>query len=530
MKGDTTQTVSSRLSVTEEQRVPALTILWHSSLGRVGERVLLADVAFGGSAEIARNGPDFGPARAAPSQPLVDSSVSRSPLRITGREGGVTLACDKPGKVRVDGSPLRQPVFLSVDALDAGAIIELSPQVSVVLHRHVPGSPTATDLGLVGQSEAMGKVRREICKVAPYPVTVLLCGESGTGKELAARAIHAESTCRDGPFVSVNMAAIPPGTAAATLFGHRKGSFTGATAAATGVFDQARGGTLFLDEIGATPVELQAALLRALDTGEVQPVGGAASSRVNVRVVAATDTRLREAVDAGQFLQPLLYRLQSYELVLPALRQRREDIGQLLLHLLRQEFGGRQLPTGSPASRSATWLQSSLVAELARQEFPGNVRELRNVARRLVIDWGSEPEVGVASLVPSARQTRARDRESTASASGPRRASGNAPPPTEQEVLTALEKARWRPSRAAQALQISRTTLYALMNRSSLLTTARELTPEAIRHQLLQSNGDLECTAEALRVSSRGLRLRLSELKDDTLHQLIRPGGAERST
>src|SRR6185369_2634420 len=186
---------------------------------------------------------------------------------------------------------------------------------------------------------------------------------------------------------AVNMGAIPPALAAAELFGAARGAFTGADQRRTGYFSQAHGGTLFLDEIGETPPEVQVLLLRALETGEIQPVGAEAPRRVDVRVLAATDADLEEAIAAGRFRFSLFKRQTAYEIRLPALRERREDFGQLFFSFLRQELEalGEAGRLDDPGPRGDPWLPAPLVARLAAADWPGNVRQLRNAARQIAI-------------------------------------------------------------------------------------------------------------------------------------------------
>lgn len=500
---DSTRTTPLGSSSQLSARVLALSVLWHSRLDRVGQRALLVRKRSREEHEVQRRAPLFG----APGMPaqlaLDDVSVSRQPLRIRCEGSGVSLRCERPGRVRVDGQPLVDARHISPAALERGVVLELSAHVALVLH-WVGASPRADEaLGLVGESDTLHAVRNQLLRVAPHCVPVLLQGESGTGKELLARAIHDQGPRRRESFVAVNMAAISPGTAADALFGHVRGAFTGAAGAAPGYFERADRGTLFLDEIAATPLDVQAALLRVLETGEVQPLGGSLPKTVDVRVVAATDADLDAAVAEGRFSLPLLYRLRGYELYLPPLRERREDIGRLLRHFLEREHGGP--PGQAPSAEGEPWLAARLVAELALGELPGNVRELRQLARRLVIDWGDAERVGLATLV-SPRAPRA------SGASPPARASRlprSAAVPSERELLEALEQSEWQPSRAAALLGISRTRLYALIQRSPSLGTAASLRPERIREQLVACEGDIERAARALRVSRRGLLLRL---------------------
>jgi two-component system, NtrC family, nitrogen regulation response regulator NtrX len=247
---------------------------------------------------------------------------------------------------------------------------------------------------LVGRSPAMEKVRRTIRKVAPTDARVLVVGESGTGKELAATAIHALSGREGGPFVRVNSAAIPSDLVESEMFGHERGAFTGATARRRGRFELAHGGTLFLDEVGDLGPEAQAKLLRALETGVIQRLGGQESLEVDVRLLAATNRDLRAEVRERRFREDLLFRLEVVVLRLPPLRDRPEDIPLLVEHLgerlrLRQ---GLVVPE----------LTDDALEALRRHRWPGNVRELLNLLERLAILHPGE-RVGparVRSLLP----------------------------------------------------------------------------------------------------------------------------------
>jgi len=230
---------------------------------------------------------------------------------------------------------------------------------------------------LVGDSEAMRKVTELSDEVARSEVTVLIEGESGTGKEIVARSIHLKSTRADKPFISVNCAALPEQLLEAELFGHVKGAFTGAVADKPGRFQLADGGTLFLDEIGDLSPKGQGDLLRVLEDGTFRMVGGTKMMRVNVRVVAATNKKLQEAVAAGKFREDLLYRLQIVPVTLPPLRDRAEDI-PLLIESFLEHFTSKH-------KRRRKKLSAEALQLCQRFPWPGNVRQLRNMIERLVI-------------------------------------------------------------------------------------------------------------------------------------------------
>jgi two-component system nitrogen regulation response regulator GlnG len=249
---------------------------------------------------------------------------------------------------------------------------------------------------LIGRSAAMIEVYKEIGRVARTEMTVLLMGESGTGKELVARAIHANSTRSRAPFVTVNMAAIPKDLIESELYGHEKGSFTGAVERRPGKFELAAGGTLFLDEIGEMPIELQAKLLRVLQEREIDRVGGTRPLPVDVRIVAATNADLARSVEEGRFRRDLYYRLAVVPIRLPPLREREGDVVLLARHFLAKY--GEQLK-GRPLT-----LAKDAEPLLVSHPWPGNVRELQNVIQRALLKLAGARVAAkdLAGLLPAA--------------------------------------------------------------------------------------------------------------------------------
>jgi two-component system nitrogen regulation response regulator GlnG len=245
------------------------------------------------------------------------------------------------------------------------------------LRREVSRSVTPGGGRIVGKSAAMLEIFKTIGKVAPRNVPVLITGESGTGKELVANAIHASSNRADQPFVVVNAAAIPRELLESELFGHERGAFTGAVEARAGRFREASRGTLFLDEIGDMPVELQAKLLRVLQSGEVVSVGGRGVDHVDARVVAATHRDLDAEVRAGRFREDLLYRLRVVPIEMPPLRDRPEDIGVLARTFVNRYAG--------ELSEGPTGLADATIERLEAHDWPGNVRELENAVKRALV-------------------------------------------------------------------------------------------------------------------------------------------------
>ena len=231
------------------------------------------------------------------------------------------------------------------------------------------------ELPLIGRSPAMQEIYRVLARLTQTDLTVMITGESGTGKELVARVLHDYGKRRQGPFVAINMAAIPRELIESELFGHEKGSFTGAQSRSAGRFEQSEGGTLFLDEIGDMPLEAQTRLLRVLQQGEYTTVGGRTPIKTNVRIIAATHRDLKNQIQQGLFREDLYYRLNVVPLRLPPLRERIEDIGDLTRHFLRQ--AGRE-------GLGQKSIESGAIDRLKAHAWPGNVRELENVVRRLV--------------------------------------------------------------------------------------------------------------------------------------------------
>ncbi|WP_163832363.1 sigma-54-dependent Fis family transcriptional regulator [Spartinivicinus ruber] len=230
---------------------------------------------------------------------------------------------------------------------------------------------------IIGESKAMQQVYALMDKVVTSPVNVLLRGETGTGKEVFARAIHNNSERSDKPFITQNCAAVPEQLLESELFGYKKGSFTGANTDKKGLFDEANGGTLFLDEIGDMPLNLQAKLLRALQEGEVRPLGATKSHKVDVRIIAATHCNLEEKITAGSFREDLYYRLSVFPIFLPALRERGDDVLVLAKHFIKLYAKTYANPTAR--------LAPSTVEILKNYSFPGNVRQLQNIIERAVL-------------------------------------------------------------------------------------------------------------------------------------------------
>jgi transcriptional regulator with GAF, ATPase, and Fis domain len=251
---------------------------------------------------------------------------------------------------------------------------------------------------LVGESEGLLNCLRQVARVAMTNTAVLLQGETGTGKELVARAIHERSERKDRPLVKVNCAALPATLIESELFGHEKGAFTGASARKLGRFDLADGGTLFLDEIADLPVELQSKLLRVLQSGEFERLGGDKTLSVDVRIIAATNRNLLDAVDHGEFRSDLYYRINTFPIHLPALRERGNDIALLAEHFVQKHSAG--------LGKTVTEISASMMDQLLRYDWPGNVRELEGIVQRALI-YSTGPVLQLAKPLQSADETSA---------------------------------------------------------------------------------------------------------------------------
>ena len=306
------------------------------------------------------------------------------------------------------------------------------------------GSPPPVSRALIGRSEAIERLRGTVAKLARSQAPVYISGESGVGKELVARLIHEQGARAQAAFVPVNCGAIPGELMESELFGHRKGSFTGAVADKPGLFQAADGGTLFLDEVAELPLHMQVKLLRAIQEKRVRPIGAESEVAVDCRILTATHKKLSALVEAGSFRQDLYYRINVIELAVPPLRERQDDIPLLVAHFLAQ----KSAEFGMPSPR----LTDEALAALADYEFPGNVRELENILER-ALTLCEQDEIRVADLrLPTA-------------GGGP----GAVPAGEESggelqhylddversRILAALEQTRWNKTRAAKLLGIS---------------------------------------------------------------------------
>ncbi|MBX3247342.1 MAG: sigma-54-dependent Fis family transcriptional regulator [Myxococcales bacterium] len=305
---------------------------------------------------------------------------------------------------------------------------------------------------IIGRSQAIRDVLGRIVRVAPTPATVLITGESGTGKELVARAIHANSTRSERPFVGVNCAAISETLLESELFGHVRGAFTGAVSSRKGLFEEADGGTFFFDEIAETPPAFQAKLLRAIQEGEIRRLGDNKPVHVDIRIIAATNQDLKKAIEEKRFREDLYYRLNVARFVLPPLRERREDIPPLVEHFL--------LKYGRKMGRRGVRLGDGVLDFLVKYDYPGNIRELENLIEQgvalalegmITLDDVVSPEIREAT--PAAAMIGSRSLQDVVDRA------------EKEAIETVLREVEGNKERAAEMLGLSGTTLWRKMKR-----------------------------------------------------------------
>jgi two-component system, NtrC family, response regulator AtoC len=333
----------------------------------------------------------------------------------------------------------------------------------------------AFDFGnIIGDSAPLREVLDKVEQVAPTNSTVLLRGETGTGKELVAHAIHINSPREDKPFVRVNCAALAPGVLESELFGHEKGSFTGALARRPGRFELADGGTLFLDEVGDLPMEVQIKLLRTLQEREFERVGGAETIKVDVRMISATNRNLEKMIEDGEFREDLYYRLNVFPINLPPLRDRPDDLPPLVTHFIAK-FSRQMGVTAAPASAEA-------LARLREYNWPGNVRELENIVERAMILARGAP-LGASHLDFGRRGTHTTAGTGPVAIAAVVAAAAAAPAALaddgkslaerlldseRKEIIAAVDKSRGNIASAARTLGINRSTLYYRLRKHGL--------------------------------------------------------------
>ncbi|MEM9456143.1 MAG: sigma-54 dependent transcriptional regulator [Myxococcota bacterium] len=406
-------------------------------------------------------------------------------------------------------------VDLAVEALKAGAFDFLEKpfeqeQVKSVLTKalatrersgasvgkgRATPSTEATDpideVGMIGDSPQMQRVREIVGTAAASPTTVLIAGESGTGKELVARALHLGSPRRDAPFIRVNCAAIPAGLTESELFGHERGAFTGAITSRQGRFELANGGTLFLDEVSEIPLEIQVKLLRALQESEFERVGGTKTVRVDVRLIAASNRNLEADIKSGRFREDLYYRLAVVPIELPALRDRIEDLPALIQHFVRR--------CNERLDKTVEGFSPPALETLARYRWPGNIRELENLVERMVL-FASGPTIERDALPDTFL-------ESTEPAPTP----DEAPSPAATIPPTPGPPPADEPLEGERLLRLPLSSL-SLDLKEAVRRGSRLVETELISEALDQTQGNVTRSARLLGISRRSLQSKMKEL------------------
>ena len=489
-----------------DERLPTLRILYHPDLGRIGGATPCGMFKPRQTLLVGRHEPDLEDPDGGPAGPLDDPCVSREQLTVTwtGRDSFVVASLGAlPVELSApDGRPLPPGA-----PLGPGGVIAVGNRVLLLLQ--MGASRRAKDrLGLDGESEVVWALRNKIVGAAVSDSTVLVHGESGLGKELVARAIHRSGPRADEPQLALNCAAIPEHLLESELFGHVRGAFSGAVADKDGLFRAAGNGTLFLDEIGELPLPLQGKMLRVLEQRAVRPVGATSEVPVRARIIAATNRDLRQEINQGRFREDLYYRLSTLELHVPSLRERREDIPLLFRRFLAECT--RRHPElerlWCPPTEHAPPVPLSFVRALLAFDWPGNVRHLRNIVERTAVAniqtrAFTVPEEVAAELGQAAPTPTAPKPESQ----------GEARAIDDQELLALLEEHDFVQRRVAQVLGVSHTTIDRRM-RELGLRRPRDLSAEELREASRQADGDLDRMARMLKVSRRGLQLRLAAL------------------
>jgi DNA-binding NtrC family response regulator len=338
--------------------------------------------------------------------------------------------------------PLKDLETIAIKAYERRTLRQENTRLKALLERSQPSSE------MIGDSPAMREIDRLIRKAGPSGKAILILGESGTGKELVARALHRHSLRADKPMVVINCAALPENLLESELFGHEKGSFTGAVSSKPGLFEVADGGTLFIDEIGELPGSLQAKLLRVLEDGSLRRIGSVQERRVSVRLLAATNRNLAQEVEAKRFREDLYYRINVMSLELPPLREREGDIALLVQHLLGPGWE----------------IDPAALAAMERYHWPGNVRQLINALERAKILCDSE----TISLKDLPREVTAAPGFGAAAAGASNSTSDDLAAIQRSKVVEVLRREGGNKSKAARALGIDRRKLYRLLERYSI--------------------------------------------------------------
>jgi two-component system nitrogen regulation response regulator GlnG len=499
----------------------ALSIAWHPQIERIGAQFVVShhDVDL----ELSRFVPSFNKPNEE-ALPLGFSGISRDPLRFKrdNQEGVQLTAPNSRMAVEINGVEMTGSCYLSFEQIEDGVVIGLGRAVLICMHwmKSIPRNNNVP--GFIGIGQAALSTRDLIRQAALNDNTVLLLGETGTGKEVAAKGLHNLSKRANKPMVCVNMATLNESLAAADLFGAAKGAYTGAQQNREGYFGQADQGSLFLDEIGNTPQAVQAMLLRVLESKEYRPVGAVRDLTTSARLITATDQNLYDA----SFNQALLRRLEHFVIPLPPLRQRREDIGSILLDYLQKKSNPSEI-NGAPFE---------FISDLLNYDWPGNIRQLGNIIERYLVarQMGEHPSLSQYISVnvnhPNKRliDTPRSIIQTPISAEPLTNAQSNEAPKPDRnnnitprnrlkdlshaDVLNAMEKHGWTIQYAAQYLGVSRPSMYKLLEAHPEIRRVEQINQEEIRQAWELTQNNIELCASRLRTPNEALRRHLKGL------------------
>ncbi|MEE2787216.1 MAG: sigma 54-interacting transcriptional regulator [Myxococcota bacterium] len=500
---------------------PWITIAFHPNIRRIGEYAVLPEptlppqttesIVFGRNAPLFENstGQQTG---------LVDPCLSRSQFTLRWHTKTETFDVrPTPTARRAVTAMSPEGDRLRLNQLPVGSLLNVGDRVCLILGARPFLQDAASRLGLVGEAPVMWTLRERIRSVAASVETALITGPTGSGKEVVAQAIHGASPRRNGPFVSVNCAALAPAVVESELFGHRRGAFTGADQAHGGLFRAAEGGTLFLDEIGEMSLSTQAKMLRVLQEKQVRPVGEVKAYPIDVRVIAATNRNLEDAVEAGHFREDLLARLLGLTVQVPPMASRRADVPLLFFYFLNAQLDEM------PDARPALWRDADADAppvpyvffeKLLAHQWRRNAREIHKTAiDTATSNHGRPPNMFQAPELSTAQ------RDEPTMASSARHSTSTITPPTglrpaeidDETILRVMAEHHFVQKRVAAVLGISRTSLDKRLQVIGL-PRPHDLSLQAIRDAVDLVGPDLVVLAQHLKVSLRGLKLRLNRL------------------
>ncbi len=509
LNAETIQTRSDPISDKswQEASILSLAIIWHSDHERIGA---LAPLVFDKkeAVNLSRLTPNFLDNNIA----LLDPHISRSPIQIKRINNDQFIFTPSKGKMEaiVNGKLLDETRRFHIKDMGNEIIIMLSNKVILSMF-YAPARQIKDDedYGLLGISRSINDAKNMIARTAETDVPVLIKGETGTGKELVAQGIYKASKRKNKPIVSVNMATIAPSLSGAELFGVKKGAFTGAIHDSKGLFEQADKGTLFLDEIGDTPAEVQPMLLRVLETGELKRTGDEDIRKVDVRFIAATDQSLSTKKGHKSFNQALLRRVDGIRIEIAPLRNRRVDIGILAKNFL-------QAPTLNLPAINLSDISAQDMHEMVLYDWPGNVRELLHASKRMRLGQPifskQDQDINYPTSYETTGQNLKENRTVYNVSNKTKKQYANPLEVDEEKLITALDRSNWVIKSAAEILNLSRTSLYELMEKSSSIRHIEDISDTEIKSVMASYGGGLNQWTKHLRVGRDALRKRITNM------------------